>query len=85
MSKEHDKFGAEISGSRWFNDTPDLVETPVTSVRVTWPCPVTGCGGEMKFNGETWLTSAPGYHHTCDRCGFTAALRWKKYPTVEYR
>lgn len=82
---EWEKFGAQCGGSRWFEGDPTIVEKPVVMVRVVWPCPVQGCAGEMKFNGMTWPTGDPGYHHTCTQCRFTAAIRGHQYPGVEYR
>jgi len=81
---EHEKFGRGISlgfidgYSRWFNQEPDI-HISLDGDKM-WPCPIEGCIGEMKYNGGAWPMSPMGYHHTCDKCGFTAALRGKKYP-----
>jgi hypothetical protein len=81
---EHDKFGTAIGGARWFNGEPAITETPMVPVQLRWLCPIDDCGGEMKFNGMVWPTGQPGYHHSCDKCGFTAAVHGK-FPRVEYR
>ena len=46
MSKAED-FGETITGSRWFNREPKTREIPVKTVKVTWPCPMDSCDGEM--------------------------------------
>lgn len=83
--KNPDAFGSPIGNSRWLKGEPTLIETPMQPVRVIWPCPMDECAGEMEFNGCTWPMSIPGYHHSCSKCGFTAAIAGKKYPTIEYR
>lgn len=70
---EWSAFGTCITGSRWFNRAPVTREVPVVSVEVHWPCPVAPCEGEMIYAGWDWPTGDPGYHHKCNRCGFTAA------------
>lgn len=82
---EHDKFGDEIGGSRWFKGEANIVSKVVVSIEEKWICPIAGCGGEMEFNGMTWPCNPPGFHHTCDICGFTAAISGKRYPTIVYR
>lgn len=69
---------------KWFNGTPDVKEVQLIPYQQHWNCP-TECGGEMHFNGMTWPTGTPGYHHTCDKCGYTAAARGEKYPRVVHR
>ncbi len=81
---EHDAFGSPIGGTRWFNTEPTIEREPLIPMHASWRCPISDCGGEMKFNGMTWPTGNPGYHHTCDKCEFTAAVRGKKYPCIEY-
>ena len=85
MNAEHDKFGSPCGGSRWFNSEPKITERVMVPVEEHWSCPVENCDGEMKFNGMTWPTGNPGYHHTCDKCGFTAAISGKRYPRIAYR
>jgi len=68
----------------WFGGEPNIQQEPKRPVLSRWICPQDGCGGEMKFNGMTWPMNPPGYHHTCDKCGFTAALSGRHYPTIEY-
>lgn len=80
---EWDEFGEQCAGSRWFNREPTLVKSEVRVFEERWSCPCVGCDGEMKFNGMTWPTGDPGYHHTCSRCGFTAAIHGAKYPVHE--
>lgn len=77
------KFGNTIAGSRWFTGEPELRRQRKIPVEVRWICPHDGCGGEMKLNGSVWPMSNPGYHHTCDKCGFTAAVH-ARYPRIEY-
>lgn len=84
MNEEHEKFGNSCGGSRWFNAEPKLEERRMVPVQQRWMCPIDVCGGEMKFNGMTWPTGNPGYHHTCDKCGFTAAIHGAKYPRMAY-
>lgn len=87
MENNNDKwneFGAACAGSRWFRGEPNLKKTPMRPVNVTWPCPVTPCDGEMRFNGMMWPTGDPGYHHTCTKCGFKAAIKGNKYPSIRY-
>lgn len=82
---EHEQFGSTIGsiggGSRWFNREPEVRRTEVKTYRETWMCPCDGCHGEMEFNGHTWPTGDPGYHHTCSNCEFTAAVH-ACYPRV---
>jgi len=78
---EHDKFGNYCAGSRWFNGEPEVTCKPVVPRRATWGCPIDGCNGTMEFNDMSRLT---GYHHTCTQCGFTAAIKHKKYPCITY-
>ena len=80
-----DDFGTPIGGTRWFNGEPTLSESPVQTIRQRWICPMSDCGGEMVFNGFTWPTGNPGYHHTCNKCAFTAAVHGVKYPRVTYK
>lgn len=82
MDKDHEKFGASIAGSRWFNVEPRIEEKRMVPVQQRWLCPIEECEGEMVFNGMTWPTGDPGYHHTCSKCGFTAAIRGATYPQV---
>ena len=84
MNKPED-FGTTIAGSRWFNSEPKIVERLMVPIQERWLCPMDSCGGEMKFNGSTWPMSDPGYHHTCTKCEFTAAISSARYPRVTYR
>jgi len=84
MNEEHDKFGINCGGCRWFNTKPMIEEQRMVPIQQQWKCPIDGCGGEMKFNGMMWPTTNPGYHHTCDKCGFTAAIHDIKYPRIIY-
>lgn len=82
---EHEKFGRTITGSRWFNGNPFVIVRSVTPVEENWACPIAGCTeGIMVYNGMQWPVNPPGYHHTCSKCGFTAAVH-EKYPRVVYR
>lgn len=81
--KDWNQFGSDIGGSRWFHGEPMITKRQVTPVRASWLCP-TECGGYMVFNGMTWPTGDPGYHHTCDQCGFTAAIHGHRYPEIQY-
>jgi hypothetical protein len=80
---EHEQFGRTISGSRWFTGKPSVTRTRVIPIQVTWNCPIDGCDGEMVENGMVWPTGDPGYHHTCNKCGFTAAVH-ERFPRFEY-
>ena len=71
--------------SEWFNGTPKIEEKRLVPYQARWLCPKDDCQGEMKFNGFTWPTGTPGYHHTCTACQYTAAMRGKKYPAIEYK
>lgn len=52
---------------------------PMTiNTRHTWPCPQC-TRGDMVFNGDAWMTTHPGYHHTCTACGFTTAIHRYKF------
>lgn len=75
------EFGTTIGNSRWFNQEPKVKRIEVKTFRETWMCPCDGCSGEMTFNGMTWPTGDPGYHHTCSICEFTAAVH-VTYPRV---
>ena len=79
---EHEQFGSSIGGSRWFNQNPNVSRKEVKTFREIWTCPIDGCEGEMVFNGLIWPTGQPGYHHTCKKCGFTAAIH-DKFPRIE--
>lgn len=71
--------------SRWFEPEPVVDEYEVRTFVQRWLCPVAGCGGEMTANGITWPMNPVGYHHTCDRCSFTAALSGKRFPRTVTR
>ena len=77
-------FGSTIAGSRWFNREPEIERVVVEPVMEIWRCPMEGCGGEMKNNGFVWPSYPPGYHHTCDKCGFTAAIKTGPYPAQRF-
>lgn len=82
MTSKPDDFGRDIGGSRWFNQVPTLGERVDKQNRllITWLCPMDGCNGEMKSTGKRWLSSPPGFHHACTKCGFQAALEGVEYP-----
>lgn len=82
MSRDPDDFGSPVGGSRWFSGEPVVKKTPGRPLRVTWQCPL--CSGEMRYNGLIWPTGDPGYHHTCTVCGFSAVIKGKQYPYMEY-
>ena len=71
---EWEKFGNSCAGSRWFKGEPTVTERLVQTYEQLWMCPVTPCDGEMRYTGRYWPTGTPGYHHTCNKCGFTAAV-----------
>lgn len=79
-----ENFGTTIAGSRWFDGDPDISRKRMVPVRERWRCPMEACDGEMRFNGSVWPTGRQGYHHTCNECGFTAAIRGKKYPRITH-
>lgn len=83
--KEHEQFGKTITGSRWFNQEPEIVERPVRTFEQRWLCPMDECSGQMVYNGMSWPMNPPGYHHTCSECGFTAAIHGKRYPLTTTR
>jgi len=74
---------------KWWSEQDDgKVEdfeqkTEVKTYAVTLSCPVCK-DGEMKFNGYTWPANPEGYHHTCNKCGVTKAIRSRKYPMARY-
>ena len=69
--------------SEWFFGTPIETRQRLVPVRVRWTCPK--CAhGEMVFNGYTWPTGDPGYHHTCTACKHTAAINCHRYPEIRY-
>ncbi len=72
-AQEWETFGSTITGSRWFNQTPNVACT--SDRRVVWRCPAQDCFGEMVQTGIVWPTGDPGYHHECNLCGFTAAIK----------
>lgn len=74
MARDDSKFGEASGRSRWFRGEPQVTETRVVAYEQRWQCPHEDCPGEMTFNGRSWPLSSPGYHHTCDKCGFTAAI-----------
>jgi hypothetical protein len=82
--QDADRFGQPIAGSRWFNGEPNVTRDAMIPVRLRWLCPIESCGGEMIFNGMTWPTGDPGYHHTCNKCEFTAAVHGRRYPSIAY-
>ena len=84
MNEEHEKFGSSCGGSRWFNADPKIEKRRMVPVQQRWMCPIGDCQGEMKYNGFMWATCDAGYHHTCDKCGFTAAIKGAKYPGIAY-
>lgn len=70
--------------SEWFSGTPTFIDTPRQPVLREWACPVDGCTGKMVFNGHTWPTGDPGYHHTCTVCKGTLAIQGGRYPKMEF-
>ena len=80
MKPEWNEFGKQCANSRWFRGEPLLIERPVRTYEQRWMCPVKPCDGEMRYNGMMWPTADPGYHHTCSKCGFTAAITGAQYP-----
>ena len=86
MTRDDGKFGEGIASSRWFKGEPQVTETRVVAYQQRWQCPHEDCPGEMIHNGRSWPdTPVPGYHHTCNNCGFTAAIYGIKYPRVVHR
>lgn len=73
MRREWDSFGEPCAGSRWFNTIPQIEMDD--SRRLVWRCPVSHCGGEMRYTGVDWPTGVPGHHHKCSNCSFTAAIK----------
>jgi len=77
--------------TQWFKGDPILVEEPMIPVLQHWMCPDPDeqgedCLGEMIFNGMSWPVNPPGYHHTCNVCGYTAVPRGgKKYPQTVFK
>ena len=84
MNEEHEKFGSSCGNSRWFNASPKIKESRMIPVQQIWPCPIDGCKGEMEYNGSMWATCEAGYHHTCSKCNFTAAIKGARYPRIVY-
>jgi hypothetical protein len=86
MTKEEHAALRELhTHGGWFKGEPTVREKVMVPVRQEWACPVEGCNGSMVFNGFTWPTGTPGYHHTCDKCEFTAAARGERFPRTIYR
>lgn len=71
--KEWETFGSTNVKSRWFNQAPTVEWS--ADRRVVWKCPTKDCFGEMVQTGMVWPTGDPGYHHQCNLCGFTAAIK----------
>lgn len=71
--------------SEWFFDAPEMLYTSVDVVRREWRCPEAGCTGTMVFNGFTWPTSDPGYHHACTVCGKVRAIHGHQFPEITYK
>jgi hypothetical protein len=74
-------------GSRWFNREPIVRTSRVRPVGYHWDCPMDGCEGEMRYTGREWPGSGgspPGCHHKCTKCGFTAAIRMRRFPYVDH-
>lgn len=84
LAKKHNEFGEPCGGSRWFSGTLKIDKKRMVPVQLRWMCPIDDCDGEMKFNGMTWPTGDTGYHHSCNKCGFTAAIRGERYPRIGY-
>lgn len=80
VNPEWEQFGESCAGSRWFNGKPEVSERLVQTYEQRWLCPVKPCDGEMQFSGMVWPTGDPGYHHTCSKCGFKAAVCGGMYP-----
>jgi hypothetical protein len=38
----------------------------------------------MAENGFVWPMMPPGYHHTCEKCGFQAVLSGKRFPRTTH-
>ncbi len=68
----------------WYNNEPNIEKTPVVPVSEKWLCAQKNCDGAMVYNGTSWPTGTPGYHHTCDECGYTTVLRGKRYPRITH-
>jgi len=69
----------------WYRGEPEIESRKVYPVREVWKCPKSDCDGEMEFNGASWPTADPGYHHTCTKCGYTAAIHGKGFPRINYK
>jgi predicted RNA-binding Zn-ribbon protein involved in translation (DUF1610 family) len=70
-----DDFGRPIGNSRWFSAEPEVKDG-------RWICPLDG--GEMVYTGISWLSNPSGHHHTCNKCGFTAAPRsGRRFPEAK--
>lgn len=74
------KIGTPVGVSEWFNDEPKIARKEVRTFIERWMCPQENCEGEMRDAGFSWSTNPPGYHHTCNKCGYTAAMSGKRYP-----
>lgn len=79
--QEWETFGSTTVKSRWFNQVPKVELT--ADRRVVWKCPTKDCFGEMVQTGMVWPTGQPGYHHQCNLCGFTAAVKGAVFGELE--
>ncbi len=69
--------------TEWFKGELGPLEksTEVSTYRVVLTCPK--CGeGKMRFNGMTWPTAPPGYHHQCTKCEYICVIRGHQYPEL---
>jgi len=58
--------------AKWFSGEIDELDGD-------WICPEDGCDGKMYFNGRVWASFPAGYHHDCETCGASYALKEMRY------
>lgn len=68
----------------WGEQEPTFIKTELVPVKIELQCPK--CKeGTMDFNGAGWPGEPPAFHHTCTKCGYTAALPGAQFPTIGHQ
>jgi hypothetical protein len=58
-------------------------DEPLTPVYRRWICAEAGCDGEMKPNGQGFMTCPPQYPHYCESCNRIESSS-VTYPRIAY-
>lgn len=66
--------------TEWLQSPLNVTATPCTTYIERAHCPRPECDGELHYTGLMWTTAPAGYHHKCNKCDHTVAIRAHKFP-----